>query len=70
MDNLWKYEIAKFVHSTIYNRNPNSFHNYFLKSTEHLNRAARQSLHNLEPISGRVDRASETGDVASIPGRV
>ena len=33
IDGLWIYEISKFVHSTIYHRNPNSFCNYFLKSS-------------------------------------
>ena len=46
IDDLWKYEVVKFVHSTTYNRNPNSFRCYFLKSTEHLNRPTRQSTEN------------------------
>ena len=46
IDDLWKYEIAKFVHSTICNITPNSFRNYFLKSAEYSNRATRQSTDN------------------------
>ena len=42
IDDLWKCKISEFVHRTISNKNPNSFCNYFLKSTEHSNRAARQ----------------------------
>ena len=46
IDDLWKYEIAKFVHSTAYHKNPNSFRNYFLKSAECSKRATRQSTDN------------------------
>ena len=46
IDDLWKYKIAKYVHRIIYNRNSKSFRNYFLKSTEHSNRATQQSTNN------------------------
>ena len=42
IDDLWKYEIAKFVHNTIYSRNPSLLRNYFLQSTEHFNQVTRQ----------------------------
>ena len=42
-------EIAKFVHSTIYNRISNLFCCYFLKSTEQSFLALRQSADNTHP---------------------
>ena len=51
IDDLWKFEIVKFVCSdaaqSIYNRNLRSFKYYiFLKTTEHSNWATRQSTDN------------------------
>ena len=43
IDDLLKYEIAKFVHCNITNKTPNSFRNYFCKITEHSSRVSRQS---------------------------
>ena len=47
IDDLLKYEIAKFVHCNITNKTPNSFRNYFCKTTEHSSRVTRQSSNNL-----------------------
>ena len=46
IDDLLKDEIAKFVHSNITNKTPNSFRNYFCKTAEHSNRATIQSSDN------------------------
>ena len=35
IDELLKYEIAKFVHSNITNKTPNLFRNYFCNTAEH-----------------------------------
>ena len=43
IDDLLKYEIAKFVYSTITNKTPNSFRNYFCKTAEYSSRVTRQS---------------------------
>ena len=46
IDDLFKYEIAKFVHCNITNKSLNSFRNYFCKSAEHSSRVTRQSSDN------------------------
>ena len=46
IDDLFKYEIAKFVHCNITNKTPNSFRNYFCKTAEYSTRVTRQSSDN------------------------
>ena len=46
IDDLLKYEIAKFVHCNITNKTPNSFRNYFCKTAEYSSRVTRQSSDN------------------------
>ena len=46
IDDLLKYEIAKFVHCIITNKTPNSFRNYFCKTAEYSSRVTRQSSDN------------------------
>ena len=46
IDDLLKYEIAKFVHCNTTNKTPNSFRNYFCKIAEHSSRVTRQSSDN------------------------
>ena len=46
IDDLLKYEIAKFVHCNITNKTPKSFCNYFCKTAEHSSRVTRQSSDN------------------------
>ena len=46
IDDLLKYEIAKFVHCDITNKTPNSFCNYFCKTAEYSSRVTRQSSDN------------------------
>ena len=43
IDDLLKYEIAKFVHCNITNKTPNSFRYYFCKTAEYSSRVTRQS---------------------------
>ena len=46
IDDLLKYEIAKFVHCNITNKTPNLFCNYFCKTAEYSSRVTRQSSDN------------------------
>ena len=46
IDDLLKYEIAKFVHCNLTNKTLNSFRNYFCKTAEHPSRVTRQSSDN------------------------
>ena len=46
IDDLLKYEIAKFVHCNITNKTPNSFRNYFCKTAEYSSRVKKQSSDN------------------------
>ena len=46
IDDLLKYEIAKFVHCNIINKTPHSFCIYFCKTAEHSSRVTRQSSDN------------------------
>jgi len=40
---IYKYEIAKFVFCWINNKTPSLFHNYFLRTSEHSSRFTRRS---------------------------
>ena len=46
IDDLLKFEIAKFVHCNTTNKTPNSFRNYFCKTAEYSSRVMRQSSDN------------------------
>ena len=43
IDDLFKFEVAKFVYGSLHNKTPHSFHNYFCKTTDRSSRATRQS---------------------------
>ena len=43
IDDLFKFEVAKFVYGCLHNKTPNSFHKYFSKTNDCSGRATRQS---------------------------
>ena len=43
IDDLFKFEVAKFVNSSSHSKTPNSFHNYFCKINDRSGRTTRQS---------------------------
>ena len=43
IDDLLKFEVAKFVYGSLHNKTPNSFHKYFCKINDRSGRAKRQS---------------------------
>ena len=44
IDDLFKYEVAKFVYGSLDYKTPNSFRNYFCKTNYRSSRATRQSI--------------------------
>ena len=43
IDEMFKFEVAKFVYGTLNNRTPNTFRKYFCKTNDRSSRATRQS---------------------------
>ena len=43
IDDLFKFEVAKFVNGSLHNKAPNSFSKYFCKTNDRSSRATRQS---------------------------
>ena len=43
IDDLFKFEVAKFSYGSLHNKTPNSFYKYFCKTNDHSGRATRQS---------------------------
>ena len=43
IDCLFKFEVTKFVYGSLNNKAPNSYRQYFCKTSDHSSRAARQS---------------------------
>ena len=42
IDDLFKFEVAKFAYGSLNNKTPNSFRNYFCKTNDRSSRATRQ----------------------------
>ena len=43
IDDLFKFEVARFVYGSVHNKTPNSFHKYFCKINDRWGRTTRQS---------------------------
>ena len=43
IDDMFKFEVAKFVYGCLHNKTPNSFRKYFCKTNDRPSRATRQS---------------------------